>query len=274
MPTARRHERRAFTLLEVSLVIGLMVLLTAIVVPNFIRQIQGEELSRSARQLRSLLTLVRANASFDGKRYRVRFPQEDTDLTGLLDDRQPIIEREDDPIYEPEMFNPVKASWTIGQTLLGKVWCAEVRLGRPTITEIKDRRERAAERISDELRKRYEDFEPQRLPLHIDPDGTSEWAVFVLTSAPRDIEREDLEDFPRLELICDGATGLSWIQRPFYDEELDLFEEKGWPAVLRQDFLAPRMLTEDDVLEIRETNLRGRPVELEGRRLETEGDTP
>ena len=59
-----------------------------------------------------------------------------------------------------------------------------------------------------------------------------------------------------LDLIVEGATGLSWIQRPFYDEELDLFEEKGWPAVLRQDFLDPRVLTENDVLELREITVR------------------
>ena len=39
------------------------------------------------------------------------------------------------------------------------------------------------------------------------------------------------------------------------EEELDLFEEKNWPIVLRQDFLDPRVLTEDDVLELHDSLL-------------------
>jgi hypothetical protein len=54
----------------------------------------------------------------------------------------------------------------------------------------------------------------------------------------------------RIEVILEGPTGLAWLQRPFYDEELDLFEEKGWPAVLRKDFLDKAVLTEDDILEL------------------------
>ncbi len=158
----------------------------------------------------------------------------------------------------------------MGKTLLGDVWCAEVRLGRPTIEEIRKRRERAAEQIDLELKEAFKDIDPQRPPLYVEPDGSSEWAVFILTDAPRDIELDKLEDFPRVELIVDGTTGLAWLQRPFYEEELDLFEEKGWPAVLRQDLVDPRVLTEDDVLEIREMHVQGREVELKGRELEVE----
>jgi len=57
---------------------------------------------------------------------------------------------------------------------------------------------------------------------------------------------------PGIDVIVDGLSGLCWLQRPFYDEELDLFEEKNWPAVLRKDFLSPLELTERDVLELRE----------------------
>lgn len=269
MKRTRRHHRDAFTLLEVSLAVAIMVLISAMVVPSFIRQIEREELPGSAKQLRSLITMVRANAAFDGSRYRIRFPAED-ELDALGGDRQPLIEREDDPIYRPEEFSLVTAPWTLGATLLGDVWCAEVRLGRPTIERIKNRRERVAEQIAEQLEEAFDDIDPQRLPLIIEPDGSSEWATFVLTSAPRDIELDELEDYPRIEVIADGTMGLAWLQRPFYDEELDLFEEKGWPAVLRQDFLDPRVLTEDDVLEIREKQIRGSDVELHGRKMRTQ----
>ncbi len=250
--------------------VGLLALIAAIVVPNFIRQIKEEELPRSARQLRSFITLTRANAAFDGKRYRLRFPDDKDDPELLFDDRQPIVEREDDPIREPEVFNLVTSPWAVGGTLLGDVWCAEIRPGRPTIERIKERRDRVAEQITEKLIEQYEDIDPERPPLIIEPDGSSDWATFVLTNGPRDMDIEQLEDYPRVEVILDGAMGLSWLQRPFYDEELDLFEEKNWPAVLRQDFLDPRVLTEDDVLEIREMQLRGSPVELSGRKLQVE----
>ncbi len=258
MGNRRRTRGRfslAYTLLEVILVVALLVVISAIAIPSFVGQLEREELPGSARQLRSLLSLTRANAAYDGKRYRIRFPGEDEkDSTG--DDRQPIVEREDDPIRDPETYTPVTAPWAVGKTLLGGVWCAEVRLGRPTIEDIQERRQRGAPEITDELIREQEDLEPETPPLYIEPDGASEWATFVLTPAPRDTLLDELEDHPRVEMIVEGTTGLAWIQRPFYDEELDLFEDKGWPAVLRQDFLDPRELTENDVLELREITVK------------------
>ena len=150
------------------------------------------------------------------------------------------------------VFNVVTAPWAVGVTLLNGVWCAEVRLGKPTIESVLQARERRG-LTEDDLEEEFgvfEDFDPQRPPLFIEPDGTSEWATFVVTQAPRDMDFDELVDEPQIEVIVDGPMGLAWLQRPFYDEELDLFEENGWPAVFRRDFLDPRMLTEDDVLEV------------------------
>ncbi|MGB0717578.1 MAG: hypothetical protein ACPGXK_16995, partial [Phycisphaerae bacterium] len=79
-----------------------------------------------------------------------------------------------------------------------------------------------------------------------------------LTNAPTDIPPEDLaedSDSESLEIIVDGRSGAAWLQRPLYEEELDLFEEENWPIVLRQDFLRPEVLTEDDVLELQDIPL-------------------
>lgn len=248
-------QRRAMTLIEVVLVIGILVVIAGIVIPSFVRELEREKLPGSARQLRSFVTLVRANASFDAKRYRIRFPMED-ELDPLGDDRQPLIEREDDPIEEPEVFHLVTDPWAVGKTLLGDVWCAEVRLGRPTVAVLRELEKR--HEVEDEVEEYYEGFDPERLPLIIEPDGTSEWVTFMLTDAPRDIEIEDIffydafeeEEYEAVQVISEGATGMAWLQRPFYEEELDLFEERGWPVVLRQDLLDPRVLTEEDVLEL------------------------
>lgn len=249
-----RTSRRGFTLVEMLLVAGMLVLIAGIAVPKLMNQVRGRYLELSARNLGALVSLVRANAQFDGRRYRIRFANED-ERDEIEDPWQPIVEREDDPFEAPGEFNPVLASWAHGEALLGKVWCAEVRLGKPTIVQLQEQRDSRGQDIEKEQIKAFEDFEPDRLPLFIEPDGSSEWAVFVFTEAPRDLDLQALEDEVRIEVILDGFTGQSWLQRPFYDEELDLFEEKHWPAVLRQDLLTPRVLTEDDVLEIHERRM-------------------
>ena len=134
-------------------------------------------------------------------------------------------------------------------------WCAQVRLGKPTVEQLQDGYESTDD--LDDLGKEFEDEDPDYPPLVIEPDGSCEWAVFVLTNVSREKSIEDLEeDDPVIELILDGTTGLIWLQRPFKEEELDMLEEHNWPAVLRQDFLRPQLLTEQDVLEIQDRMIR------------------
>lgn len=255
---AGKSRRPAFTLMEIVLVAGLLVLITSLIAPRLAHLLEREELPGSAKQLRSFITLVRAHAAWEGKRYRIRFP-DDREKDPLGGTRQPIIEREDEPLERPEEFTLVTEPWAIGVTLLGEVWVAEVRLGRPTIAGLQRLREFRSE-VRDTLTREFdnvEHFEVERPPLIVEADGTSDWVVFVLTKAPHGTAVEDLEDHERIELIVDGMTGLAWMQRPFFEEELDLFEEKGWPAVLRQDFLSRRPLTENDVLELHEFRIQG-----------------
>lgn len=251
MACRRQTRRTALTLVEVLLVCGMLVLLAAMAMPALLQQVRSRSLEMSARQLGAMVSLVRSQAQFDGKRYRIRFATEDEREDGKAGD-QPIIERENDPMDEPQVFSPVRESWVVGNTLLGRVWCAEVRLGRPTIEELQRLRKSRTSEIEQLQVEAFEDFDPERPPLVIEPDGSCEWVTFVLTEAPRNTDLRDLVEEIRLEVIVDGFTGQSWVQRPFYDEELDLFEEKHWPAVLRQDLLTARVLTEDDVLEIQE----------------------
>ncbi len=251
MACRRQTRRTALTLVEVLLVCGMLVLLAAMAMPALLQQVRSRSLEMSARQLGAMVSLVRSQAQFDGKRYRIRFATEDEREDGKAGE-QPIIERENDPMDEPQVFSPVRESWVVGNTLLGRVWCAEVRLGRPTIEELQRLRKSRTSEIEQLQVEAFEDFDPERPPLVIEPDGSCEWVTFVLTEAPRNTDLRDLVEEIRLEVIVDGFTGQSWVQRPFYDEELDLFEEKHWPAVLRQDLLTARVLTEDDVLEIQE----------------------
>lgn len=253
---------RAYTLIEIVLVIGLLLLISAIALPNFFNQFEREQLPTSAEQLRALIILTRANAALDSKRYRIRFPRKE-ELDDLGTRQQPMVEREDDPMERPDEFLPVRASWAVGQTLLSNVRCAEIRLGRPLIVDLKLRRESATTQLDEALesRNQSEKFERELPPIYIEPDGTSDWATLVLTQAAEEVPINELWNQKGIDVIVDGLSGLVWLQRPFYDEELDLFEEKNWPAVLRKDFLTPRKLTERDILELRQV-----PAEMQGRK--------
>ncbi len=266
-PTAKamghpHPRRRGFTLLEVLLVIGVLTLLSAMVVPNLLGQLIGQRLPRSAKQLRSLVQLTRANAMLDGKRYRLRFPREE-ELDSEDTEVQPIIECEEEPFLAPGVYVPVEAPWAQGETLLRNVWCVKVRLGKPTVEELLRNFDEVAADLDEEALEEdpfyqefIEEFEPQYPPLVFEPDGTSEWATFVLTKAPRDTDPEELANHKRIEVIFDGLTGLAWLQRPFYEEELEMLLEHGWPPVLRKDFLRAEPLVETEVIEIQESMVR------------------
>ncbi len=247
--------RRAYTLVEVLLVVALLGMIAAMAMPNLMRDLEARRLPESARQMRSMLTLVRGKAMMDGKRYRLRFPMED-EIDSEGERRQPLIEREDDPFLAPGVFNRVTLPWARGQTLLRNMRCMSVRLGKPTLEMIEE-----DQLVGDDLEERFEmvgqDFDEGFPPLYIETDGTSEWASFVITNAPVDVELETIEsEYKRIEVILDGLTGLIWLQRPFYEEELDLFKENDWPPVLRRDFLRVEPLTKEQVLEIQETRVR------------------
>lgn len=233
--------------------IGLLMAMFGLAIPDLMRQIKNSRLPESARQMRAMLTLVRANAMYDGKRYRIRFPEED-EIDSEGEQRQPLIEREDDPFLEPGVYNLVTAPWARGATLLRDIRCAETRLGRPTLEKLEE--ELVGEQEEERLEALAEGFEEGFPPLIVETDGTSEWVTYLLTDAPAEVDPEELDEYRRIEVIADGITGLIWLQRPFYEEELEMFKEHDWPPVLRRDFLRETPLTEEEVLEISETRVR------------------
>jgi prepilin-type N-terminal cleavage/methylation domain-containing protein len=252
-----RRRQCGFTLLETVLVLGILALLAGIVIPELYRSFQRQRLPSSAHYMRALLLMTRANAMLDGLRYRIRFARED-ELDAQGGTRQPIVEVERDPLERPEEFEPVLASWARDITLAEGVRCVKVRLGKPTIELLLREVEEDEDRIEELEAVFEEEFDEDFPPLVFERDGTSQWASFVVTDAPQDLEFEDIEpeEHKCIEVILDGVTGLAWLQRTLYVEELEMMRENGWPPVLRKDFLSPIALTEDDVLEIRETRIR------------------
>ena len=255
------RRRTAFTMLEILLVIGILAVLAGMAMPRLIRKLEAERLPASCNQLRALLVLTRSNAMLEGMRYRIRFPAED-EIDNEGGQQQPIVEVERDPLEHPEEFDRVKAPWARDPVFKDGVRCAQVRLGKPSVEQllgetdknddVSVQREEEVERVTEES------FDEGFPPLVIEPDGTTEWVTFVLTDTPADIDYEELdpETDTMVDVILDGVTGLVWLQRALYEDELQMMKENGWPPVLRQDFLTKTALTEDDVLEIRETRIR------------------
>ncbi len=96
-----------------------------------------------------------------------------------------------------------------------------------------------------------EETDEGRPAVVFQPDGTSEWATFVLTDAPVDESPEDSEQWRELNVILDGVTGRVWVQRPLREDELELLEEYGLDLPLRFDLLRADALAEDDIVVLR-----------------------
>jgi len=248
----------AVTLIELLVVIGLMGLLAMMVVPNFLGRLERGRLVDSAKNLRSLIILTRANAMTDGLRYRIRFVAEN-ELSGAGVDEQealqPLVEFEPDPRDAPGEFEPVRAAWT-RDTFAAGVRCIEVKLGRPKLEELSGESFQLEQDQEDELalpwQQEDEGSDEQRPAVVFQPDGTCPWATFVLTDAPPGESPEDDEQWQELQVLLEPLTGRVWIQRPLQEDEIELLKEYGMQLPLRLDLLDRDPLTEQDIVVLRE----------------------
>lgn len=137
--------RNAFTLLEVLLVIGLLVMLATMAVPLFSGTIMRRQLVESAEQLRSMMFLTGAEARQAGRRIQLAFPQPleaPNYLADYADSENPtgpayaavVAQVERDPLGEPGTFDPVKADWARWQAAGGHVQIARIAIGEPIPT--------------------------------------------------------------------------------------------------------------------------------------------
>ncbi|MCG3136681.1 MAG: hypothetical protein HJJLKODD_00516 [Phycisphaerae bacterium] len=253
---AIRNSHRAFTLLELLVVIGLLVLLAGLVVPSFRGALERSQLPESAEQFRALIAMTRAQAMLDGLRYRIRFLNPDEPAAEGLNEaelNQPIVEVERDPLAAPEEYTPVLAAWAQSASFLGDVWCFRIRIGEPTVETVKaDLQDQELETEDEErLRAEMALTDDQDWALVLQPDGSAPWMTFRLIDAERaEFKDEELLDHPQVDVIVDGRTGMVFLQRPLSDDELEILLDKGHSPVLRRDFMVSRELTDDDVLEI------------------------
>ncbi len=158
-------RRRAFTLLEVLLVVALLATVAVMVWPDFGTAERAERLDESARRMKSLLSMCRAEAMLQSRRYRVEFRPD-----GTL-----YLTRQLDPLYGPHLYVPVKSDWAGQPVLLEDVWVESVlpMSGGSTPIEIEDEQIEYLEdqTIPEEPTPIEELGEP--LWLDFEPDGRS-----------------------------------------------------------------------------------------------------
>lgn len=245
----RRGRRRGFTLLEVLLTIGVLLLILALSFPDYKAMMQQRALKESGSQLKALIIMCHAKAMQEGRRYRVYFPGTpdpndklaDKEIDVPYETLQPKVERQADPLINPEWYEEVAADWIPQKIMMEGTRCVAVLPGKPNFA-IKPESPIAGPSVS-------EDFaEFVRVTFH--PDGTSDWATFVITDLPYDVHVEAFHVGRIINVIVDGRTGKPWLQRALRVEEVELMQEYGASPILHQDFTDPREITEENILEV------------------------
>jgi prepilin-type N-terminal cleavage/methylation domain-containing protein len=108
--------RRAFTLLELLIVVALLGLLAAIAWPNFVVEERSAQLDESVRRMKALVSMCRAQAMNQSCRFRVEFRQ-DGSVRAL---------RQRDALEAPDEYVAAGAAWADGRPLLEEVWVESV----------------------------------------------------------------------------------------------------------------------------------------------------
>jgi type II secretory pathway pseudopilin PulG len=244
-------RRSGFTLFELLLVIVLITLMVGFLWPNLSGLLEGRRLQESAIALRSLIVMTQSNAMHDGIRYRIEFPgtpdpldpnaEEDVDTP--LETTQPVVQKQSDPLNLPDAYEEIDAYWTEGKFLRDGVRCvAAMKWDRRIFDRLSSNSPIAGPQIAEGTTV----FEP----LTFEVDGTCESVMFVLTDLAPETEINAGHASRILNVIVDGRTGQTWIQRALLVEEVELIRDHGAEPILHVDFTSPKMITEDNILHI------------------------
>ncbi len=248
----RGFQARAFTLLEVMIVLSLLVLMASIAWPLLETRITKAELPESAERLCSALMMLRSEAVMEHRRYRIRFLPTDSGENEdgeAVDWQQPCLEYEHDPIRNPGVFEPVPAGWAREQILLGDAQVHDVIMGRPAWTlplatsedpeELDEEEGELLEEESEEEKQERERFlrsvpvgedeeiDENRPTIVFESDGSADWVTLVVARVHPEEELE--EETPQLWVVLDGRTGLAYVREMITEEELedtDLYVER------------------------------------------------
>jgi len=164
-----RQRQTGFTLLELVLVITLLAIVAAFAIPSFDSATTGETLHESARRIRALVGMCRAEAMSGTCRHRVLIRQD-----GSL-----RVRRQADPLKAPHLYITPRAAWARGPFLQADVWIEAVQLlpeGPPPIRIIDERLVFPETEIDATPVQELE----RPVEIEFEPDGTCNSLRFVL----------------------------------------------------------------------------------------------
>ncbi|MFA5865239.1 MAG: GspH/FimT family pseudopilin [Phycisphaerae bacterium] len=111
-------KARAFTMLELLLVIMIIMILGAVIWPSITNRTSGANLKFVAEKLAALLQMARSQAMITGNCHRCRFE---------LDGMQAVIEEESDPVAHPGVFEKIKTHWAVVDLGKDEIKCLAVQ---------------------------------------------------------------------------------------------------------------------------------------------------
>jgi len=274
----RRTTRAAFTLLEIAIALSLLVVLAAFAWPALEGRITAAAMPESAARIRDLMGAARNVAMQETRRVRIRFAP---------NEQQPYVEIELDPILQPGVWTIVEDEWArdaMAESLLEDVNVHEVRIGRPEFTkpislnetpeldedadtesfstnddeDALDESEGTENFDASSLQSGFDDAEEdidEKRPLIVfESDGSTPWALLVVTRAMLEDELED-ED-RRLWVLVDGRTGIPSVREALTDDEL--LDREAEIYVIREDLYLPD-LSDLGRLSFQSTGFGGQP---------------
>lgn len=226
-------SRRAFTLLEILIVLVLITLMAALAMPALDSQLTASEMPESAARMRDALYMTRSAAMLEHRRHRIRFAP---------NEQQPYFEIEIDPIFQPGVWTPVAYPWAEETILLEDVQVSAIQPGRPiylkpvSATEDAEGKE-SQEAAQEELRldvgvtdgqqigsigvaqgNDEAEFDPNRPPIVFETDGSSDWATIILSQLELGQALDD--EIHQLWIVLDGRTGLATVREQVTQEQL------------------------------------------------------
>jgi type II secretory pathway pseudopilin PulG len=111
-------KARAFTMLELLLVIMIIMILGAVIWPSITNRTSGANLQFVSEQLAGLLQMTRSQSMITGNCHRCRFEP---------DGMQAVIEEESDPLAHPGVFEKIKTHWAVVDLGKDNIKCLTVQ---------------------------------------------------------------------------------------------------------------------------------------------------
>ena len=149
--------------------------------------------------------------------------------------------RQGAPLDNPHYFEWFGAKWKDQDIMQTGTRCVAVFPGQPNF-EISSASPIAGPSVTEDI--------TTFVPLTFNIDGTCNWVTFVLTDLPIEIELRAEHVSRILNVIVDGRTGETWIQRALRVEEVELLQEEGASPIFHVDFTSATEITKDNILRI------------------------